>query len=190
MFYQDCDTLLLMAVRKTIIEEDTPQQPNIVKTTQTIVDPTLHTPVVEGPDVTIQTTTQADPTVKQTTVIREPLVKTEHPQKIYDKKKRIFRTYQIIWYVLIFVELLLGFRATLKAIGANPISGFVNLVYALSAPLVLPFSGIVPSYIDGNAIVEWSTMFAGVIYFLLAFGLVHLLQLAKPVTPEEVEENV
>jgi len=179
-----------MAVRKTIIEEDMPQQPNVVRTTQKIVDPTLHTPIVEDHDVTVQTTPLDAPTLKQTTVIREPLVKTEHPQKIYDKKKRIFRTYQIIWYILIFIELLLGFRATLKAIGANQISGFVNLVYALSAPLALPFSGIVPSYVDGNSIIEWSTMFAGVIYFLIAFGLVHLLQLAKPVTPEEVEETV
>ncbi len=117
-------------------------------------------------------------------------VKTEHPQKIFEKKKAIFRSHQIIWYILTFIEFLLGFRVAFKAIGANPFSGFVNLIYAITDPLALPFSGIVRASVSGSSVIEWSTIVAAIIYFLIAWGLVELLQFVKPVTPQEVEQEV
>lgn len=128
--------------------------------------------------------------VVRTTKKVTPQVQTEHPQKVYEKKKVIFRSYQVIWYVLGFIEVLLAFRLTLKAIGANPFSGFVSLIYGLSDPLSFPFSGIIRSGNYGSSNFEWSTIFAAVVYFLIAWGLVSLLQFAKPVTPEEVEQEV
>ncbi len=119
-------------------------------------------------------------------------VQTEPPQKAYEKKKFIFRTYQIIWYILGVVEILLVFRLVLKALGANPTSEFTNLIYGLSDPLVFPFSGIFrttvsPSY---GAVFEWSIIIAIIVYAVIAFGLVQLLQLIKPTTPQEVENTV
>lgn len=86
----------------------------------------------------VETETQVVKTTKE--VI--PPVQIEHPQKVFQKKKAIFRTHQVIWYLLGIVEVLLAFRMTLKALGANPFSGFTNLIYAFSNPLTLPFSGI------------------------------------------------
>ncbi|HSX40487.1 MAG TPA: YggT family protein [Candidatus Saccharimonadales bacterium] len=119
-----------------------------------------------------------------------PSVKTEHPQKVFEKKKAILRSYQVIWYILIFVEILLGFRMTFKAIGANPFSGFVSLINAITDPLAQPFSGIVRPYISGSSVIEWSTIVAAIVYLLIAFGLVNLFQFIKPITPEEVEQTV
>lgn len=117
-------------------------------------------------------------------------LQTDPPKRAFEKKKVIFRSYQIIWYILGFVEALLIFRIVLKAIGANPFSGFVNLVYTLSDPLALPFAGIVGASVNGSSVIEWSTLFAAIVYLLLAFGLVNLLQLIKPVSSGEVEETV
>lgn len=128
--------------------------------------------------------------VVRTTKRVTPQVQTEHPQKVFEKKKVIFRSYQVIWYVLALVEILLGFRVTLKAIGANPLSGFVNLIYGISDPLAFPFSGIIRSGTYGNSVYEWSTIFGAVVYFLIAWGLISLLQFLKPVTPQEVEQEV
>lgn len=128
--------------------------------------------------------------VKTTTKVTPPLVKTEPAQQVYDKKKTIFRTYQIIWYVLAVIELTLGFRMVLKALGANQASGFTNLVYALSNPLALPFRGILSVSVSENSIFEWSTIIAALVYLLIAYGLVHLMQMIKPVTPREVEQKV
>lgn len=145
---------------------------------------------VETQEVT--TVSQASPTqVVKTTKQVTPPVSNEHPQKAFQKKKFIFRTHQIIWYILGIIEFLLAFRMALKALGANPLSGFTSLIYALSDPLALPFSGIfgITATPQGNFF-EWSTLVAAIVYALVAFGLVELMQLVKPVSKEEVEHTV
>ncbi len=145
---------------------------------------------VETEEVT--TISEATPTkVVKTTKQVTPPVQTELPQKAFQKKKVIFRTYQIIWYILGVVEVLLAFRVSLKALGANPVSGFANLVYTVSDPLALPFQGILGTTIGtGGSVFEWSTIVAALVYALFAYGLVQLIQFLKPVSPEEVEQTV
>ena len=126
--------------------------------------------------------------VRKVTKIVPPLVQTDHPQKVFEKKKVIFRAYQTIWYILGVIEVLLAFRIFLRMLGAYP-TGFTNLIYFLSAPLAVPFRGILKTTDEGG-IIEWSTFVAMVVYLLLAYGLVKLLQFIKPVTPDEVEKEV
>lgn len=178
-----------MAIKRTIVEENQPNEdPTVVKTTKTVVNPDIHTSVVDVKDEVIDSP-QAS-TIKQTRVVHEPLIKTEHPQRVYEKKKAIFRSWQIIWYILAIVEVVIGFRVALKALGASPFSGFTALIYAISDPLTIPFSGILRASIYGNTVIEWSSLIAALVYFLIAWGIITLIQMAKPVTPEEVEENV
>jgi len=141
---------------------------------------------------TQEVTTVSRPTqvVKTTKAVVTPAIKTEPPQRVYEKKKAIFRTYQVVWYILAVIEVLLGFRMTLKAFGANPFSAFTNMIYTVSTPFAYPFNGILPTYVSGNSIFEWSTLIAGIVYALVAYGIVYLLQIMKPVTPTEVAENV
>ncbi|MBA3723582.1 MAG: YggT family protein [Candidatus Levybacteria bacterium] len=129
--------------------------------------------------------------VVRTTSQVQPQTPIGQPQKVLQKKKAIFRTHQIIWYILGIVEFLLAFRMTLKALGANPSSGFTNLIYALSDPLALPFSGIfgVTATNQGNFF-EWSTIIAVIVYALIAYAVIQLMQLVKPVSKEEVEQTV
>ena|SRR3989344_6650522 len=126
--------------------------------------------------------------IRTTKTVTPPPVQTDHPQKVFEKKKVIFRTYQVIWYILGVIEVLLAFRVFLRMSGAYP-SGFTNLIYSLSAPFAFPFRGILKTT-DEGAVIEWSTFVAMVVYLLLAYGLVHLMQFIKPVTPEEVEKEV
>jgi len=138
------------------------------------------------------TTSQVTPAkVVKTTKQVTPSVDTEPPQKAFQKKKIIFRTHQIVWYVLGIIEFLLVFRVTLKILGANPLSGFTSLIYTLSDPLALPFAGIfgVTATPQGNYF-EWSTIVAAIVYALIASGLVGLMQLVKPVSQTEVEQTV
>jgi len=137
----------------------------------------------------VTTVSQPNQVVRRTTTVT-PSIRTEAPQRVYEKKKAIFRTYQVIWYLLGVVEIFLGFRMILKAFGANPVSAFTNLVYTFSDLLVYPFSGILQTSVVGNSVFEWSTIVAGLVYALIAYGIVYLLQMMKPVTPTEVTENV
>ena len=118
------------------------------------------------------------------------VVTTEHPQKTYEKKKFIFKTYQIVWYILGLVEIMLGFRIALLALGANPNSGFASTIYMLTNPLALPFRGIFNTASAGESIFEWSTIVAALVYALVAYGIVYLIQLVKPVTPTEVNKTI
>lgn len=124
--------------------------------------------------------------VRKTTTQTEPPVKGEAPQKVYEKKKTLFRFNQIIWYVLSLVEVLLLFRIALKALGANQFSGFTSLIYAISDPLALPFRGILTTNVNEASIFEWSTIIAGIVYLCVAWGLVYLLDLIYPITPKDV----
>lgn len=141
---------------------------------------TTKTTTVEHPETVIKTVKQTVP----------PAVKTEHPQVVYQKKKAIFRTYQIVWFILGAIEILLGFRMTLKALGANPTSGFASLIYGISEPLAMPFQGILRTNVTGGSVFEWSTLIAAVVYAIIALGIIQVMQMFKPVTPEEVETNV
>ena len=125
--------------------------------------------------------------VRKTTRQFEPQAKGEAPQKVYEKKKTILRVNQIIWFILGLIEVLLLFRVVLKALGANPLVGFTSLIYSITTPLVAPFSGILGLSITGNSIIEWSTIIAAIVYFIVAWGFIYLLDLIYPITPNDVE---
>ena len=125
--------------------------------------------------------------VKKTTKQIEPQAKGEAPQKVYEKKKTILRFNQIIWYILGFIEVLLIFRVVLKAVGANQYIGFTSLIYSVTSPLALPFSGILGISATGSSVLEWSTIIAGIVYLCIAWGLVYLLEIIYPITPRDIE---
>lgn len=135
----------------------------------------------------IITDSQPQQVIKKTTKQIEPQVRGEAPQKVYEKKKTILRFNQIIWYILGFVEVLLAFRIALKIMGANQGAGFASLIYAVTAPLALPFSGILGISVQGSSVVEWSTIIAGVVYLCVAWGLIYLLEIIYPITPRDIE---
>lgn len=176
---------------QTVTTPVTPE--TVVKTTETVINPET-----AKPDQVVTTTTATPigaedflspaPQVINTT---KTVVPGEHPVKVFKKKKTLFRTYQIIWYILVFIEVLLAFRVALKALGANPTSGFATLVYGISSPFSAPFNGLFGTTVtQQGSVFEWSTIIAAAVYALIAVGIVHIIHLAKPVTKAEVEEAV
>jgi hypothetical protein len=122
---------------------------------------------------------------ENTTAQVEPRARGEAPQKVYDKKKTIFRFDQVVWYVLGVIEVFLVFRLALKALGANPVAGFTSIVYGFTNALVIPFKGILGVFVSGNSVVDWSTVIAAIVYLVVAWGLVYLIDLIYPITPKD-----
>jgi hypothetical protein len=122
-------------------------------------------------------------THEETTVTREQPTSN----RVYQKKKGIFRADQVIWYILAIVEIVLAFRFVLKLLGANSISPFVSFIYSISAPLVYPFSTVLGTNIFGNSVFEWSVLVAALVYFVIAYILSYLLEIIYPVTPRDLE---
>ncbi len=143
----------------------------------------------EVQEVTTVSAPTSQQVVRKTRVVT-PAVSTESPQKTYQTKKAIFRSYHIIWYIVGVVEVLLAFRVILKLLGANTYSGFTSFIYTVSNPFALPFAGILGVTASSDMVFEWSTLIAMAVYVVLAYGGVQLLQLVKPTTPQEVEQGV
>jgi hypothetical protein len=88
-----------------------------------------------------------------------------------------------VWYLLGLVEILLGFRFVLKLFGANQNSGFVDFIYSVTGVLTAPFDNIfgVTKATAGEtkSVFEPSILVAGVVYALIAWGIVKLFTMNK-----------
>lgn len=77
----------------------------------------------------------------------------------------------------------LGLRVVLRLFGANPSADFVEWVYKTSDTLVSPFRGIFPSAeFDPGNVLDFTALFAMVIYALLGYLLFYILAWLTPTT--------
>ncbi len=97
----------------------------------------------------------------------------------------LYRVTQIVWYLVGILEALLAFRFVLKLLGANPQAGFTNFIYSITQPFAAPFLNVfrVPR-VEGS-VLEWTTLLAMLVYFLIALAIVKLLVMGKPVSNTE-----
>ena len=91
---------------------------------------------------------------------REP----EREQRIFS-----FKATQLVWLLFGVLEALIALRIGLKLIGANPESPIVALIYGLTFLFLFPFEGLVASPTVGSMVLEISSMFAMLIYALIAW---------------------
>lgn len=140
----------------------------------------IEEPATQEPKITVEPATG-----------EKPVIKVEPPQLDYEKKKKIIRNKQLIWYILLVIEVLLALRFVLKLLGANPASVFSILVYITTLPFVIIFTGVFPSSVSptGNIVLEWSTLFAMFVYAVIAFLISFFYRLKKPINPKEAEEK-
>lgn len=85
---------------------------------------------------------------------------------------------KVIYAAFGLAELILGLRFILKLFGANGGNDFVNWVYETSAAVLDPFRGIFPTQVfKSTFVIEFSTLFAIIIYALIAMLLVFVVEL-------------
>ena len=83
-----------------------------------------------------------------------------------------------IYVVFALAEAFLGLRLILKLFGANVSNGFVQWIYETSDAVLDPFRGIFPTQIfKSTFVLEFSTIFAMIIYALVAMLLVYVIEL-------------
>jgi YggT family protein len=89
-----------------------------------------------------------------------------------EREQRIFafKATQLIWLVFGILEALIALRIGLKLIGANPDSPIVVLIYGFTSLFVFPFTGLVGSPMVGNMVLEVSSLFAMLVYGLIAWA--------------------
>ena len=85
---------------------------------------------------------------------------------------------QLVYFIVGVIVALLGIRFVLQLLGASEASGFVNLIYRLTEPLVAPFYGIFQTTVAyGAARLELESLVAMIVYLLIGWGLASLVRL-------------
>lgn len=103
--------------------------------------------------------------------------------------KPIYRGTQVVWYILGVVEVLLAFRFVLKLLGANPVAGFSSFIYGITKFFAAPFLSVFRVSQVAGSVLEWTTLLAMLVYFVLAWGIIKLFFMSKTVsTPEAAEK--
>jgi hypothetical protein len=89
-----------------------------------------------------------------------------------EREQRIFtfKVTQLIWLFLGILEALIALRIGLKLIGANPESPIVALIYGLTYLFLFPFEGMIATPAVGSMVLELSSLFAMLIYALIAWA--------------------
>jgi uncharacterized protein YggT (Ycf19 family) len=83
-----------------------------------------------------------------------------------------------IYVVFSLAEAFLGLRLILKLFGANSGNGFVSWIYDTSDTILEPFRGIFPVQVfKSTYVLEFSTIFAMIIYAVIAMLLIYIIDL-------------
>ena len=96
-------------------------------------------------------------------------VRTSQSESGQGQRIFTFKASQLIWLVFGVLEVLIVLRIGLLLIGANPGSPIVALIYGITDLFLLPFVGLIASPAIGNSVLEVSSMFAMLIYALVAW---------------------
>ena len=94
----------------------------------------------------------------------------------------------LLWFLTV-LEVALLIEFFLKLIGAAQNNLFASFMYALTVIPLYPFAGIVPSTKlgSGGAAIEWSTLIAMAVYFLVFYALRRFLKILISGPEEPVE---
>ncbi len=99
--------------------------------------------------------------------------------------KPLYRSTQVVYYILGVIEALLAFRFILKLLGANPEAGFTNFIYTITYPIVAPFLNVFGVTAVEGAVFEWTTLLAMLVVWLIAIAIIKLFLMSRTVsTPE------
>lgn len=99
--------------------------------------------------------------------------------KIENKDTGIYVLNRITGVIFSLIEIVLAFRLVFKLFGANPGNGFVNAIYAITAPAVRIFAGIFDHVILGGdapeRVLEPETIIAIIIVAIIAWFIHSLI---------------
>ncbi|MCX6761063.1 MAG: hypothetical protein NTZ84_03120 [Candidatus Nealsonbacteria bacterium] len=107
----------------------------------------------------------------------------------YEDKPSSFYS-RILWIALIVVEFLLGFRFALKFIGLDANTGLTELVYKITQPLASPFLAALGVYREEGSVLEWTTLIAMVVYWIIAWAIIKIFLTDQAVSTPESERKL
>lgn len=99
--------------------------------------------------------------------------------------KPLYRGTQIVWYILGIIQALLAFRFIFKLLGANPNAGFSSFIYDVTYFFVSPFLNVFQTASVEGSTIEWATLLAMLVYWIVAMGIIEIFLMSKTVSVPE-----
>ncbi|MBK9925097.1 MAG: YggT family protein [Anaerolineales bacterium] len=96
-------------------------------------------------------------------------VRTSQSESGSEQRIFTFKATQLVWLLFGILEVLIGLRIGLMLIGANPGSPIVALIYGITSLFLFPFVGLLGSPTYGGMVLEISSIFAMLVYALIAW---------------------
>jgi len=103
-------------------------------------------------------------------------VRTTQRESGLEQRLRTFKAMQFIWLGLAVLEVLIGLRVVFKIIAVNPDNLLASLLYGLTNLFLFPFAGLTSTPASGGMVLEISSLIAMVVYALLAWAAVKLVE--------------
>ncbi len=104
-----------------------------------------------------------------------------------ERSRSLYRGTQIVWYIFGLIEIILGIRFLLRLLGANTGAGFTDFIYTLSGVFTAPFEAVFRNARVEGSVFEWTTLLAMLVYWLIAWAIVKLFVMGKPVSAPEAD---
>lgn len=107
------------------------------------------------------------------------ITEVQSVQREPERELRIltFKATQVVWLLFGILETLIALRILLKLIGANPASPIAALIYAFTDLFLFPFAGLTVTPAAGGMVLEISSLFAMLIYALVAWAVERVIWL-------------
>lgn len=94
-----------------------------------------------------------------------------------ERSERVNRVAQVIWLLVIIVEIFIALRVILRLMAANPNNAFAAFVYSLTDVLLFPFAGITITPGAGGVVLDIPAIIGMLVYALFGWVLVRLFGL-------------
>jgi hypothetical protein len=118
-------------------------------------------------------------------------VRTTQHEQGSEQRVATFKATQIIWLLLGLLEAALALRFVFKLIAVNAANSFAALLYNMTNLFVAPFASLVGAPTAAGMVLETSTLIAMVVYMLIGWGLVKIVDVAlyRPRGPVSVSQT-
>ncbi len=104
-------------------------------------------------------------------------VRTSQREPGREQRILTLKATQLVWLLFGIIEAIIALRVVLKLVGANPESPIVAIIYGFTYLFLYPFTGLIGSPTVGNLVLELSSLFAMLIYALIAWALARIVLL-------------
>jgi hypothetical protein len=104
-------------------------------------------------------------------------VRTSQDEPERAQRTFTFKATQLVWLVFGILETMIALRVGLKLVAANAGSPIVSFIYGFTDIFLAPFAGLIGSPSNGDMVLELSSLFAILIYGLIAWVIERIVWL-------------